>query len=135
MYDLKGARAAGISDTDIATYLATLAPTYDLPAARAAKVDDAAIANYLLPLVNKYETTIPVDQEPAFQTWKALNAKDDSGADYDLHGAFKAGVKPDPETGHWPDTFKKPNHPTFSNQYSCWMLAERQMWHCFRQER
>ena len=116
MYDLKGARAAGISDTDISTYLATLAPSYDLPAARAAKVNDAAIADYLLPLVNKYETTLPAGQEPEFQKWKAANAPKDSGADYDLRGAFEAGVKPDPETGHWPDTFKKPNHPTFSNQ-------------------
>jgi hypothetical protein len=33
-----------------------------------------------------------------------------------LRGAYKAGLKPDPTSGHWPDTFKKPNHPTFSDQ-------------------
>jgi len=79
---------------------------------------DAALAAfeiYYTPQV-AFETRIPPDQEPAFQAWKAANAPKDSGADYDLHGAFLAGVKPDPETGHWPDTFKKPNHPTFSDQ-------------------
>lgn len=35
--------------------------------------------------------------------------------DYDLQGAFLAGLRPDAR-GHLPDTYKKPNHPTFSNQ-------------------
>jgi hypothetical protein len=56
------------------------------------------------------------DREQEFQAWKAQNAPKDSGADYDLRGAFQAGVTPDPTTNHWPDTFKKPNHPTFSDQ-------------------
>lgn len=49
----------------------------------------------------------------SFEDWKAKNAPNDSGDDYDLRGAFKAGVVPDAQ-GHMPDTFKKPNHPTFS---------------------
>ena len=64
----------------------------------------------------KYETKLTPDEEKKFQTWKAKNAPNDSGQDYDLRGAFKAGVEPDPSTGHMPDTFKKPNHPTFSDQ-------------------
>jgi len=63
-----------------------------------------------------YETKLSPAEETAFQAWKQKNAPNDSGADYDLRGAFKAGVTADPQTGHWPDTFKKPNHPTFSNQ-------------------
>lgn len=63
-----------------------------------------------------YDTPLSVQEEEKFQTWKAQMAPKDSGADYDLRGAFKAGVTPDPETKHWPDTFKKPNHPTFSDQ-------------------
>jgi hypothetical protein len=39
---------------------------------------------------------------------------------YDLQGAWKdikAGkLKFDPQTGHLPDTYKKPNHITFSNE-------------------
>jgi hypothetical protein len=56
------------------------------------------------------------DDEPKFQEWKSQHAPRDSGADYDLRGAYKSGLTPDPQSGHWPDTFKKPNHPTFSNQ-------------------
>lgn len=63
-----------------------------------------------------YETALSPDEERQFSAWRQQYAPKDSGTDYDLRGAFKAGLKPDPRTGHWPDTFKKPNHPTFSNQ-------------------
>lgn len=63
----------------------------------------------------KYETTLGPDEENVYQGWKAAIAPNDSGADYDFRGAFKAGVGPD-QSGHWPDTFKKPNHPTFSDE-------------------
>jgi len=56
------------------------------------------------------------DDEPNFQTWKAANAPSDTGADYDLRGAYKAGETKDSASGHWHDRFKKPNHPTFSDQ-------------------
>ena len=62
-----------------------------------------------------FETVLPADREAAFQEWKARNAPDDSGYDYDLRGAFAAGAEP-AENGHWPDTFKKPWHPTFSDE-------------------
>jgi hypothetical protein len=63
----------------------------------------------------KYETALNGDEEQAFAAWKAKVAPKDDGSDYDLRGAFKAGVVPN-QQGHWPDTFKKPNHPTFSNE-------------------
>lgn len=68
-----------------------------------------------------YDTQLSPEQEQAYQAWKQQNAPRDSGADYDLRGAFQAGVRPaGPEAGadagHFPDTFKKPGHPTFSNQ-------------------
>lgn len=63
-----------------------------------------------------YETQLSPQQEVQFQQWKKKYAPHDSGADYDLRGAFQAGLTPDPKTGHWPDTYKKPNHPTFSNE-------------------
>src|SRR4029077_12571325 len=62
------------------------------------------------------DTPLDEGEEEKFQAWKTQNAPNDSGQDYDLRGAYKAGVTPDPATGHWPDTYKKPNHPTFSNQ-------------------
>jgi len=63
-----------------------------------------------------YDTRLSPSDEKALQAWKKQYAPDDSGGDYDLRGAYKAGLKPDPQNGHWPDTFKKPNHPTFSEE-------------------
>jgi len=68
------------------------------------------------PTTSSYDTKLSPQEERQFQIWKQQYAPKDSGGDYDLRGAFKAGLKPDPRTGHWPDTFKKPNHPTFSNE-------------------
>lgn len=62
-----------------------------------------------------YNTSLNSQEESQFQVWKNKWAPHDSGYDYDLRGAFKAGLTPG-INGHWPDTFKKPNHPTFSNQ-------------------
>lgn len=64
----------------------------------------------------KSETKSGPDEKKQFQDWKSKNMPKDSGEDYDQRGAYKAGATADPETGHWPDTFKKPNHPTFSDQ-------------------
>lgn len=67
-----------------------------------------------------FDTALNPAEETRFREWKQKYAPRDSGEDYDLRGAFKAGLTPDPKTGHWPDTFKKPNHPTFSveSQYA-----------------
>lgn len=64
----------------------------------------------------KFDTVLKPEEEVEFAKWKKKFAPKDSGEDYDFRGAFKAGLKPDPDTGHWPDTYKKPNHPTFSDQ-------------------
>ncbi len=63
-----------------------------------------------------YNTPLSVLDELQFQHWKQQYAPNDSGADYDLRGAYKSGFTPDPITNHWKDEFKKPNHPTFSNE-------------------
>lgn len=66
--------------------------------------------------VSSYDTKLSSVDEGKFSAWKQQYAPNDSGGDYDLRGAYKEGLKPDPVTGHWPDTYKKPNHPTFSDQ-------------------
>lgn len=66
--------------------------------------------------VQPFETPLTPQEEGQFQEWKGVHAPNDSGEDYDFRGAFKAGATPDPVTNHWVDTFKKPNHPTFSDQ-------------------
>jgi len=68
------------------------------------------------PAAQSFDTALSPAEEAAFTGWKQQYAPRDSGADYDLRGAFKAGLVPDAATGHWPDTYKKPNHPTFSDQ-------------------
>ncbi len=60
-----------------------------------------------------YQTALSTAQEASFRAWKLRHAPTDSGIDYDYRGAFLAGVTAD-ASGHWPDTYKKPNHPTFS---------------------
>ena len=60
------------------------------------------------------DTQLSPSEEEGYQEWKVQWAPDDSGWDYDLRGAWQAGLEPDPASGHWPDEFKKPNHPTFS---------------------
>ena len=65
---------------------------------------------------DQFSTELTPTEEKDFEAWKKKYAPHDSGANYDLRGAFKAGLKPDGKTGHWSDEFKKPNHPTFSNE-------------------
>lgn len=71
-------------------------------------------------LSGKYNTALSADDETKFDTWrKTLPARLNNDSDYDLRGAWKANAS-EASNGHLPDTFKKPNHPTFSteSQYS-----------------
>jgi hypothetical protein len=76
----------------------------------------------------RFETCLSPADEEEFQRWKSSFAPDDSGADYDLRGAFKAGLAPDAH-GHWPDLFKKPNHPAFSHESVYARLASERAGH------
>lgn len=66
-------------------------------------------------LTDQYNTQLPPEQEAKFQAWAKALGKQGSSYDYDLRGAFLAGAG-QAANGHFPDTFKKPNHPTFSDQ-------------------
>lgn len=70
-------------------------------------------------LSNQYNTALSAQDEAKFQQWARANNRSGDVYDYDLRGAFKSGAA-QAENGHLPDTFKKPNHPTFSteSQYS-----------------
>lgn len=76
----------------------------------------------LLDFTDKYNTPIPAAQQPAFDQWattqQKTTGKDPRGDryDYDVNGYFLSGAPQDPSRGHGPDTFKKPNHPTFSDE-------------------
>ena len=62
---------------------------------------------------NGYNTELTDKAEGDFRNWKDKSAPWDTGEDYDLRGAYAAGYDRD-KAGHLPDTFKKPNHETFS---------------------
>ena len=86
-----------------------------MPASAEAFLDEQLGATQAAPDAVDYETRLTPKEEQQFQKWKQNFAPKDSGSDYDFRGAFKAGLTPS-ENGHWPDTYKKPNHPTFSDQ-------------------
>ena len=69
---------------------------------------------------DRYNTPLSPADELAYQRWaqiqSAVQGRDVSrdNYDYDMRGFWKAGGQFDPKNGHGGDTFKKPNHPTFS---------------------
>ncbi len=64
---------------------------------------------------NKYNTKLSPEQETQFLNWAAANNRLNDLADYDMRGAWANGIAAD-ANAHFPDTYKKPNHPTFSNE-------------------
>lgn len=70
---------------------------------------------------DKYNTPLSLDEEKQFRVWAHELSKTrgrdilaDLG-DYDMRGAWVSGATTS-ENAHFPDTFKKPNHPTFSQE-------------------
>lgn len=79
-------------------------------------------------MAGEFETYLNPNEEIAFMNW-FQNAKkagviyqNDSGQDYDFRGYWKdkvvgqSGLGPSSSATHFPDTYKKPNHPTFSKE-------------------
>ena len=74
----------------------------------------------------KYETKLSKDEEKDFKNWFEESKKngvihpDDNGIDYDFRGFWKNIIKDNKDAAkfnaetHFPDTYKKPNHETFS---------------------
>lgn len=75
---------------------------------------------------NRYNTQLSPEDEAAYQAWGQQQAAQNGGRnpaadtfDYDMRGFWKSGEQ-FAANGHAGDTFKKPNHPTFStfSQYN-----------------
>lgn len=64
---------------------------------------------------NAFDTALSPAQEAAFQQWLAKTGRGRDLADYDMRGAYAADAQA-AGNGHLPDTWKKPNHPTFSDE-------------------
>lgn len=63
-------------------------------------------------MTNRYNTALSPEDEAKFKT---AYPDDRDTRDYDMRGAWKAGVTQS-ANGHYPDTYKKPSHPTFSTE-------------------
>jgi hypothetical protein len=62
-----------------------------------------------------YDTRLSRGDELAFSRWLGQHPKGRGDLqDYDVRGAWKAHAIP--ASGHGPDTWKKPNHPSFSDE-------------------
>jgi hypothetical protein len=65
-----------------------------------------------------YNTVLSPQEAIRYQKWKSTLPKNlQYEGDYDLAGLWKENpnVKPSPNM-HFPDKYKKPNHPTFSDE-------------------
>lgn len=74
---------------------------------------------------NRYNTELPPELENQYKQWiQTLPESQRSTRDYDLRGYFLAGINNEDgiqlynrgDEQHFIDRFKKPNHPTFSNE-------------------
>lgn len=68
---------------------------------------------------DKFNTVLAPDEEEEYQAWATENHREKDVYDYDLRGAWKelqSGTMSEDERGHLGDKYKKPNHPTFSDQ-------------------
>ncbi len=70
----------------------------------------------------RYNTQLPADVEKMFGAWLVDESKrqgrnlSNDLYDYDLRGMWNAGAGFGGDNGHATDQWKKPNHPTFSDQ-------------------
>lgn len=66
-----------------------------------------------------HNTKLSSEDEKKFQKWAKANGRLGDVYDYDIRGAWKeitSGDMKQADNGHLGDRYKKPNHPTFSNQ-------------------
>lgn len=69
-------------------------------------------------LTNQYNTPLSPEQEELFHDWALKGGKDprQETYDYDLRGYYALTDGAPLGSGHLTDQFKKPNHPTFSEE-------------------
>jgi hypothetical protein len=89
------------------------------PVRRVRRAEGGSVGDEPPDMSGQYNTPLSPDEEARFQAWAASIGHAGDTREYDLRGAFKSGVTAGAD-GHFPDTYKKPNHPTFSSesQYS-----------------
>ena len=74
-------------------------------------------------MTHMFNTPIPTGREAEYEEWRKVNQGNDPGYNYDYVGAFLAGYGKDSyANGHLPDTYKKPNHPTYDPRGSQYQI-------------
>lgn len=75
----------------------------------------------MVDMTDQYNTKLSKPDEEKFQSWAADNGRTADLENYDMRGWWKQNGKTDAQAqgddrGHFTDEFKKPNHPTFSDE-------------------
>lgn len=68
---------------------------------------------------SRYNTQLNPVEQVYFNAWADKNNRANDAYDYDIQGAFRdlmSGQMTESQNRHLGDKYKKPNHPTFSNQ-------------------
>src|SRR5712692_8429662 len=67
---------------------------------------------------DQYNTQLSPEEEGQFQSWAQAQGRTKDLYNYDMRGWWKAnqGGEVPAQGAHFTDEFKKPNHPTFSNE-------------------
>jgi hypothetical protein len=63
-------------------------------------------------------TSLSPAEEQQYQSWAQETGRVGDDTDYDQRGAWKSGWRPKSREEHGPDTYKRRNHPTFSDESS-----------------
>ena len=71
--------------------------------------------NDIYDYTNQFNTPLTVEEKREYDIWAAKNPGLSNKYDYDSQGFFKSGIALS-ANGHATDQYKKPNHPTFSDQ-------------------
>lgn len=66
-------------------------------------------------MTDKYNTKLSSGDEAKFQGWLKQSGRTGDLRDYDMRGWWK-NDKTQAANGHFSDEYKKPNHPTFSDE-------------------
>src|SRR5215471_15440131 len=69
-----------------------------------------------LDMTDRYNTMLSAPDQQRFDTWAAKQGQRASSYDYDMQGWWKENGSKDLTGAHLTDKYKKPNHPTFSDQ-------------------
>jgi len=87
--------------------------------------------------MSKYDTKLTPTQEAKYRLAAKKAGRINDTANYDLRGAWLKNPKSISSAGHLADTYKKPNHPTFStdSKYSTpnnpggsWVSGAKNSW-------